>query len=167
MLESSRNYPPPPWSVEKLCLPRNQSLVPKNAGDLWALRHCYSTGCNFAAAFWLLQGLEGKGRELPSMECTTLCQPLQKRGMFSSILRVAQLVKNPPAMPRDLGSISGLGRPPGEGNSNPLQYSCLENPSQRSLAGYSPWGCKELDRTERLSARTHTHTYSMTSALIL
>ena len=28
----------------------------------------------------------------------------------------------------DLGSISGLGRSPGEGNGNPLQYSCLENP---------------------------------------
>ena len=28
----------------------------------------------------------------------------------------------------DLGSIPGLGRPPGEGNGNPLQYSCLENP---------------------------------------
>ena len=29
---------------------------------------------------------------------------------------------------RDLGSISGPGRSPGEGNGNPLQYSCLENP---------------------------------------
>ena len=29
----------------------------------------------------------------------------------------------------DLGSVSGLGRSPGEGNGNPLQYSCLENPS--------------------------------------
>ena len=28
----------------------------------------------------------------------------------------------------DLGSIPGLGRSPGEGNGNPLQYSCLENP---------------------------------------
>jgi len=28
----------------------------------------------------------------------------------------------------DRGSIPGLGRPPGEGNGNPLQYSCLENP---------------------------------------
>ena len=28
----------------------------------------------------------------------------------------------------DLGSITGLGRSPGEGNGNPLQYSCLENP---------------------------------------
>ena len=31
----------------------------------------------------------------------------------------------------DSGSISGLGRSPGEGNSNPLQYSCLENPTDR------------------------------------
>ena len=33
----------------------------------------------------------------------------------------------------------GSGRSPGEGNDNPLQYSCLEN-FKRSLAGYSPWG---------------------------
>ena len=39
----------------------------------------------------------------------------------------------------DLGSIPGLGRSPGEGNGNPLQYSCLGNPMDRSLAGYSPW----------------------------
>ena len=32
---------------------------------------------------------------------------------------------------RDLGLIPGLGRSPGEGNSNPLQYSCLENPMDR------------------------------------
>ena len=31
----------------------------------------------------------------------------------------------------DLGSIPGLGRSPGEGNGNPLQYSCLENPVDR------------------------------------
>ena len=38
----------------------------------------------------------------------------------------------------DLGSIPGLGRSPGKGHGNPLQYSCLENPMKRSLAGYSP-----------------------------
>ena len=49
----------------------------------------------------------------------------------------------------DLGSIPGLGRFPGGGHGNPLQYSCLENhPGQRSLAGYSPWGRKELDMTK-------------------
>ena len=49
----------------------------------------------------------------------------------------------------DLGSIPGLGRSPGRGHGNPLQYSCLENPhGQRSLPGYSPWGCKELGTTK-------------------
>ena len=51
-----------------------------------------------------------------------------------------------------LGAIFGLGRSPGEEHGKPLQYSCLENPQgQRSLASYSPWGCKELDTTEWLS----------------
>ena len=46
-------------------------------------------------------------------------------------------------------SIPGLGRSPGEGHSNPLQYSCLENPhEQRSLVGYSSWGRKESDMIE-------------------
>ena len=50
----------------------------------------------------------------------------------------------------DWDSIPGLERFPGEGNSNPLQFSCLENPMdrERSLAGYSPWGHKESDVTE-------------------
>ena len=37
-------------------------------------------------------------------------------------------VKKPPANAGDTGSIPGLGRSPGEGNGNPLQYSCLGNP---------------------------------------
>ena len=50
----------------------------------------------------------------------------------------------------DLDLIPGLGRSPGEGNGYPLQYSCLENPTdQRSLAGYSSQGCKESDMIER------------------
>ena len=49
----------------------------------------------------------------------------------------------------DLGLIPGLGRFPGGRQSNPLQYSCLENHhGQRCLVGYSPWGRKELDTTE-------------------
>ena len=40
----------------------------------------------------------------------------------------------------DLGSIPGLGRSPGGGHGNPLQYSCLKNPhEQKSLEDYSPW----------------------------
>ena len=48
---------------------------------------------------------------------------------------VAQTVRNV----RDMGSIPGLGKSPGEGNGNPLQYS--------SLVGYCPWGREESDKT--------------------
>ena len=44
------------------------------------------------------------------------------------------MVKNPPAGAgnvRDVGSIPGSGRSPGEGQGNPLLYSCLENPMDR------------------------------------
>ena len=51
----------------------------------------------------------------------------------------------------DLSSIPGLGRSPGEGNGNPLQYSCLENSTDRGTYWASLWGCKGLDTTEQLS----------------
>ena len=51
----------------------------------------------------------------------------------------------------DPGLIPGLGRYPGEGNGNSLQYPCLENLGERSLVGCSPWGYKELGTTERLT----------------
>ena len=41
------------------------------------------------------------------------------------------MVKNLPANAGDAGLIPGLGRSPGEGNGNPLQYSCLGNPMDR------------------------------------
>ena len=41
------------------------------------------------------------------------------------------MVKNPSVKAGDSGSIPGLGKSPGEGNGNPLQYSCLENPMDR------------------------------------
>ena len=46
------------------------------------------------------------------------------------------MVKNPSANAtdaRDLGSVPGVGRSPGEGNGNPLQYSCLKNPMDRGV----------------------------------
>ena len=45
----------------------------------------------------------------------------------------------------DPGSIPGLRSSPGEGNGNQFQYSFLEKSIDRSLEGYSPWGCKVLD----------------------
>ena len=57
------------------------------------------------------------------------------------------VVNNPPANAGDVASIPGSGRSPGEGNGNPLQYSCLQNPMDRGA-----WQGTELDMTE--------HTYN-------
>ena len=43
------------------------------------------------------------------------------------------VVKNPPGNAGVMGSILGLGRSPGDGNGNPLQYSCLVNPLERGV----------------------------------
>jgi len=51
--------------------------------------------------------------------------------MGSWASQVALVVKNPPANAGDEGSVPGLGRSPGEGNGYPLQYSCLENSTDR------------------------------------
>ena len=54
------------------------------------------------------------------------------------------MVKNLPANAGDPCLIPGLGRS-GEGNGNPLQYYCLENPMDRGAwQATVPWGCKEL-----------------------
>ena len=64
---------------------------------------------------------------------------------------MALVVKNPSTNAGDIrhtSSIPGLGRSPGGGHGNPLQYSCLENPhAQRNLVGYR-WDHKESDMTE-------------------
>ena len=53
------------------------------------------------------------------------------------------MVKNSPANAGNEDLIPGWGRYPGEGDGNPLQYSCLRNPIDRgALVGYSPLGCK-------------------------
>ena len=47
-----------------------------------------------------------------------------------------------------MGLIPGSGRSPVEGNGNPLQCSCMRNPMDRGLVGYSPWDCKESDMSD-------------------
>ena len=55
----------------------------------------------------------------------------------------------------DAGLVLGLGRSPGKGNGNPLQYPYLGNSMETGAwLCYSPWGHKESDTTERLS--THS-----------
>ena len=62
------------------------------------------------------------------------------------------VVTNLPANAEDVSSIPGSGRSPGKGNSNPLVFLPGKSHEQRSLAGYSPSGCKESDMTEQLSS---------------
>ena len=65
--------------------------------------------------------------------------------------QVALIVMNLPAKVgdvRDVGSIPGSGRSPGEGNSNPLQYSCLENPMDRGSWQATVTGSQESDMTK-------------------
>ena len=65
--------------------------------------------------------------------------------------QVTLVVKNLPTSAGDTGDVGlihGLGRSPGRGNGNPLQYTCLENPMARSLAGLLSIGIKESNLTE-------------------
>ena len=56
------------------------------------------------------------------------------------------MVKNLPASAGYMGSVPGWGRSPGKGNGNPLQYSCLENPTDREAWWAAVHGAaKELD----------------------
>ena len=69
-------------------------------------------------------------------------------------LRGGPVVKNLSANTGGMGSFPGLGRSPGEGQGNPLQYSCLGNPMNRGAWRAVVQGVKESDTTCRLS--THT-----------
>ena len=57
------------------------------------------------------------------------------------------MVKNPPANAGDAVLIPGLGRPPGTGNGNPLQYSCPGNPMDRGAWWVIVHGAAESDMT--------------------
>ena len=71
---------------------------------------------------------------------------------------MSQWFKNPPANardPREAGAIPASGRPPGEGNGNPLQYSCLENPIDRGAWWATVHGVTKSPTRLRDSARVH------------
>ena len=75
------------------------------------------------------------------------------------------MVKHPPANAGDTGSISGSGRSLGEGNGNPLQYSCLKNSIDRgaySLQGYVDYSLYGLQaivhRVAQSNMRERQHT---------
>ena len=70
------------------------------------------------------------------------------------------VVKNLPATVEDAGSIPGLGRSPGEGNGNPLQYSCLGNVMDRGA-----WWPTVYGESQRVRYNLATFTHSAETAL--
>ena len=83
---------------------------------------------------------------------------------------MVHLVKNSAANAgdaRDTNLILGLGRSSGEGNGNPLQYSCLENSMDMDIHSAMVGGLQSmgLQRVRHDRANTHTHTHTHTQTL--
>ena len=76
---------------------------------------------------------------------------------FRGASQVVLVVKNPLANVGDWGSIPVLGRSPGGGSGNPLQYSCLENPMVRG-AWYAVVYRVAKSQTQLKGQHAHTHT---------
>ena len=85
-----------------------------------------------------------------------------KSSASPGVSQVALVVKNPPANAgdvRDAGSIPGLGISPGEGNGHPLQYSCLENPTDRGAWWATVHGLQRVGH-DWVTEHMHTHTHT-------
>ena len=85
---------------------------------------------------WIPAGVEPSFRLERQVRPIMHDLPSQVKSGYSALWasQVVLVAKNLPANAedvRDMGSIPGLGRSPGGGHSNPLQYSCLENPLDR------------------------------------
>ena len=81
---------------------------------------------------------------------------LKGRGLCKVGFPGVSVVRNLPANAGDVGSVSGSGRSPGEGNGTPLQCSCLENPMDRGTWQATIHGVtKESDMTERLNSNNN------------
>ena len=80
----------------------------------------------------------------------TVTDSLQSQWGFPS----GSVVENLPANTGDTGSVPGLGRSPGGGNGNPLQYSCLENPMGRGAWQATVHGISESNTTDHVCKNT-------------
>ena len=78
-----------------------------------------------------------------------------KKGTYLMSFPGSSIVKNLPAKAGDMDSIPGSGRSPGEGNGNPLQYSCLENSVDRGAEQATVHGVAERHDCVHTCAYTH------------
>ena len=112
---------------------------------------------------------------LPSLDLLGLLYQKKRGDIFLSpnglgASQVMLVVKNLPANAgeiKDVGSIPGSGKIPGGGHSNPLQYSCLENPMDRGAWWVTVHGvAKSQTRLKRLTTHTHTMAWGISRAFI-
>ena len=86
----------------------------------------------------------------PNLVGSLLTTALERWLIFIAILgknsQVALVAKSPPANPGDIDAslIPGQGRSPGRGHSNPLPYSCLENPCREEPGGLQSMGSQRV-----------------------
>ena len=121
------------------------------------------TAAHFSILAWRIPwteepgGLQFMGSQRVGHDWATSLSLFLSFYKYTSILNFPGgfVVKNPPANAGDQGSILGSGRTSGEGNGNPLQYSCLGNPMERGAWLATICGvAKESDTTEWLSMNT-------------
>ena len=109
------------------------------------------------------QPVFGVGGEWEGMRLNVSAKFYEKYSLLGGFLD-GSVVKNSPANAGEAGSIPGSGGSPGEGNGNPFQYSCLENPVDRGAWWATVQGVAELDRTERLSRNMSVVCWSVTNS---
>ena len=125
--------------------------IPLNLFPVLSSRNSFN---NLLNAYCVPAVISGSGGTCPcspdslsgSIVCVSVCRGRGEVFLFSSppsfkgASLVAETVKNLLTNAGDLGSIPGSGRSPGEGNGNPLQYSCLENPMDRGACSFTVHG---------------------------
>ena len=152
---------PPPWSCRVWCPGASTHKVrappgPQGAGAAPSLSTelppkpapCQPLVLKKGLPNPLLSGENTKGQDsYPSSAASSLCNLKSFPG--------GSMLMNLPVSAREEGSIPGLGRSPGEGNGNPLQYSFLENPMDRGAWRATVHGiAKEPDTTEWLNRQS-------------
>ena len=113
--------------------------------------------------------IRGSQRTILILFVTYLSKP-GKYGTKIGVCQVALGVKNPPANAGDkrhVGLIPGSGRSPGEGNGNPLQYSCLENPMDRGAWRVTVHGATRVGHDWSDLQCTHTSHFLIKVLVVL
>jgi len=116
--------------------------------------------------FDLMRGCieESPRRRILGTYWKTNFQILLRTSVSSGASLVAQLVKNLLAIQETACNAEDLSSIPGEGNGKPLQYSFLgKSHGQRSLVGYSLWGCKSLTQLSDSTTTTNASSIQFSS----